>query len=250
MKNNFVIISYPRTGSTYLVKVLNTAKNLSCYSELFHSDFSAFSRSFLDEESIPFINTLFGKTNDLYRLYKFRNRNPLKFLNKIFRKGNNGFKIFTNQNEAVLIELLNDKNVKKIFLNRENVLRNYVSHRLAKTTGKWDRLNNEKPKLNTIIVDIEDFLDFESNNLNIFNTYKEILKKENQNWLDLTYEEITKSFPVKKIETFLGIDLSDITLEVNQKKQNPFSLKKLIENYIELKKALEDNKINHYLESQ
>ena len=248
----FTIISYPRTGSTYLVKVLNNCSSLTCFSELFHSDKDAFKRSFLDNELTVSRNIFdnFKSISKIEKLFDLRNKNPFKFLSMVFSSGSTavGFKIFPGQNDVVLDKLLGDKTINKIILIRENLIRSFVSEQVALKTGKRDRFSqDEKPVLNKIMFDVDLFNKYAEKIQLQFSNYENYLRSTNQEYLKLSYEEITDVFPVKKISRYLGLDLNDIVLSVKQEKQNPFPLIDMLINYTEVKAKLENSKWQKYL---
>lgn len=237
----FVVIFYPRTGSTYLVKVLNSCSNIICHSELFQVDVKAFKRAFLDEKYIPEVRDWFKQTKDLDKLFKYRNRFPVSFLNKIYSMDTEksiGFKFYPKQGKKTMNHLLDDKNIKKIFIHRENLLNNFVSHKLASKTGKWDRYEGETPKLNTVKIDIPEFKKFEAEQSQYYDVHKKRLDNSGQSFLEVSYEQVTSNFPIADFENFLDTPLNDISFEVNQKKQNPFTLQQMIENFDEVNEEL------------
>jgi len=114
----FVILSYPRTGSTFLVKALNSCTKIICHSEIFHPDREAFDRSFLNDNvllPLSIIDKLQNKTS-LDKLASMRKRKPVKFLEHIFNQKAEaiGFKIFPGQNAEMMEHIINDHLIKKI----------------------------------------------------------------------------------------------------------------------------------------
>lgn len=127
----FVILTYPRTGSHYLIFKMRSSGNIVGYGELFNQK-----KTF---------RTLYPDFNPDEKQASFRNKNPKIFLNHIYSNYNEtvkavGFKINYNQltlfKNAKLIKLLNDTfNVSWIHLKRRNSLQSYVSLKLMQQTN-------------------------------------------------------------------------------------------------------------------
>lgn len=243
---DFVIISYPRTGSTYFVKILNNCQNITCHSEIFHKKFEPFTRSFLDIKNIP---TLFGKepTSPSLLLYIIRELFPFKFLDLVKNKALDklGFKIFPSQKDRILKYLVKDKKIKKIFLTRENLFKSYISFKLAIATGQWDYSPINKTKI--IKVNYADFQKYYQKHISIFKSFQHYLNNDKQSFLELSYEQITKQFPILELEDFLGLTLENISLNTNQKKQNTYPLERRISNYEEIAEKLKKDGLSHFL---
>ncbi|CAN0458575.1 unnamed protein product, partial [Ectocarpus fasciculatus] len=137
-------------------------------------------------------------------------------------------------------KLLNDKNVRKILLVRENSLRSFVSQQLALQTGVWDRFSDDQtvvvPKLT---IDIDKFKNYMRNVRLYLDHIRLVLEKLNQSFLVLTYEEISADFPTKRISTFLETELINISFNVEQKRQNPFRIQEIATNYNQIKSELD-----------
>jgi len=248
----YVIISYPRTGSTYLVKVLNSCSNIICHSEIFHTDYKSFSRSFLDNSVLPKLD-LFDKIKKLdviEKLFKLRNTKPLKFLDHIFSTNADavGFKIFPGQNDRILEYLIRDTSVRKIILNRKNLVRSYVSEQLAMESGRWDRYKNEQISLPTKVnISIDEFERYVNSIKGNISKIENQLSYGSQPFLKISYEDIFTQFPARKISDFLGVDFVNMSFDVDQEKQNPFPLNEMIENYEEFESALQETNWRQFL---
>ena len=239
---NFVIVSYPRTASTFLTLKLHSCSQLICYSELFHKSEDAFSKSFYDDDFKLVKATWLGKKElNLAKLFRLRNKDFRKFLELVFCSPAIpvGFKIFPGQNDKAMRYLIKDKRLKKIFLIRDDMLRNFVSHKIAVKTGQWGRAPGQKADLQRVEVGVKEFLIYAGSKLDSLKALENQCNADGQETLRLTCEGITADFPVDDIGEFLGVDLGDIQQEVALQKQNPFSLKEMVTNYEELMTALE-----------
>lgn len=235
----FVVISYQRTGSTFFVSTLNKIDGVVCHSELFNNGFDSFVNSVFDDALLPELN-MFDKLLGVSRfekLFRYKKVNPVRFLDNIFRyrNGTTGFKLFPGQNEIILNKILKDRSVKKIILVRKNVIRSFVSREVALKTGKWGRYKNEDLSLVKITMDTDRFMDYERNIKDRFSKIESVLNDSAQNYLKLTYEQISSSYPLNQVCAFLEIPKPDALPDINQVKQNPFPLSEMIENYNEVR---------------
>ena len=246
----FVIISYPRTGSTFLTLKLHSSNNVECYSEAFHKKQEPFDRSFYSSDFSLSKKTWFGsKALGLDELFKLRNRDYSKFLSLLYGSSDNaiGFKIFPGQHDKAMEDLVNDRGVKKIFLIREDMLRNYVSYQLAMSTGKWDRMPGQEPELQQVEIDPKEFLKYADGTMESIEQLQNKCTSSGQEFMNLSYEQITMELPLDELSSFLGVSLSDVDSEVARKKQNPFTLKQMVRNYDELAAGLAETRWAEYL---
>jgi len=252
----FVVLSYPRTGSTLLVKSLNNIVDIVCHSEIFHNNFDAFSRAFLDRQIInrrlskPGLSFLLNEKRVLTKLFKLKNNQPQQFLDEIYRCKAiaTGFKLFPGQKDEQLSKLLDSKDVHKIVLERTNRLRSYISEQISLKTNKWDLYRGEKPVRVQVTVDLYDFFRYKKKIDEYIGKTEDQLRITNQRYLKLTYDKILDSFPYEEIFELLAIPDKPVkTYDVNQKKQNPYSLKELIKNYDEVETELHKNGLEHFL---
>jgi hypothetical protein len=209
---------------------------------LFHKSEDVFKKSFYDNDFKLVKDTWLGKKElNPAKLFRLRNKDFRKFLALVFCSPAIpvGFKIFPGQNDKAMRFLIKDKRLKKIFLIREDMLRNFVSHKIALKTGQWSRPPGQKADLQRVEVGVKEFLTYTNSKLESLKALENQCNADGQETLRLTCEGITADFPVDDIGEFLGVDLGDIRQEVALQKQNPFSLKEMITNYEELMTALE-----------
>lgn len=211
----FFILTRPRTGSNLLLDYLNSNKGIFSRSEMFRN--------------------LCGKD---YR----------RILTKIFRRYPHyikavGFKIFYDHpfdspQTSFWGDLAENKEIKVIHLVRENILRSFVSQKIAEKTNIWFKKNVSKISL------------LGTNDKSIKLTTKELQKEIEQTnkWqhegeerfkehriLRISYEELIQN-PDK---TFLRVcNFLEVPFQkpnTSFKKQNPERLEELVENYQEIK---------------
>jgi len=135
-RQRFVIVSCPRTGSTYLVDYLEAIDGVRCLSEVFNE------RMVLLRHHRP----VDPRLEDM----GVRNADPLGFLERVEQEvgecGWFGFKLFPNHNLALLQRLCADRRWRKIFLWRDNLVEQYLSFLLASShfgRKEWGRVPDE-----------------------------------------------------------------------------------------------------------
>ena len=123
---NFILLSQPRSGSTFLMSNLVTSKHVFCDNELFN----------------PLKICRHEAKNDNFNII-FRENNPLDFFDKYFTSDFSkqfdaiGFKFMLGHHVEILMKLLDDINIKIIFLKRTNKLALASSWFKALETQTW-----------------------------------------------------------------------------------------------------------------
>lgn len=219
----FAIVSYARTGSNYLSDGIKSSKSVQMYHEIF-------------AEHNREVGNDFDKV--ISRLYRRQGR----------RIENVGFKLFYYHLTDVEWEkFLSHKDISIIHLTRRNRLRTFVSLEIAFKTDKWtsgrkdlslqSRIIRLNP--NKLIKKIEEIEKYEK-------TAKE--RFFDRKMIEVVYEDVVKD-PINefmRIGKFLGI--TDIDLQkIHIRRQNPESLRDLIENFDEISKLLEKTRFAEYL---
>ena len=125
----FVLVATPRTGSTLLGDMLNSHKDIFCDNELFN----------------PHQICRYGFNETAIRGLRYRNAQPLRFWKEFFfsefagRQKSIGFNFMLGHNYEILDRIFEDKDLKIIFLSRENKLAQYSSFQIALSTQSWSR---------------------------------------------------------------------------------------------------------------
>lgn len=132
----FVILSLPRTGSTYLVDYLNAVPGARCLSEIFNPD------TVLLRHHQPSDQTLLDKER--------RDKDPMAFLARLEQDVGPcdffGVKVFPGHGDKLLRYFASSSQWKKIFLWRDNILEQYISFLLASAQygqASWERVADE-----------------------------------------------------------------------------------------------------------
>lgn len=232
----FVIICRKRTGSNFLVSLLQS-----------HPKIRAFGEVFGDEEQIHWGYPSYSSE----KVLQTRKKDPTKFLDKIvfrdFLKSTEavGFKLLyqeeQNFSEKTICEYLKKiKNLNVIHLKRRNILANYISWQIAKKTDVWILLkhqNNHKPKLE---IDYEDCLNYFQKTKALEKEHESFFDKHSRQIHTLYYEDLVANTEkeIQGIQQFLGVESLPLIHYTRKQEQRP--LKEIITNYDELKEKFAD----------
>lgn len=225
----FVILAFPRSGSTYLCSRLNAHPKVLCHYEVFHPDAIATEMGF--EDKVPQILQYTPQTRDEY---------PAAFLATLFSHDMGreavGFKIFVGQSEEAHRLVLSDTSIAKIMLHRSTVDA-YVSMLIAQRTGEYTS-TSESQKPTRIAIDAGGLVAFDTRIESYFADIESTLRRTDQRYLKLQYEElVTDDTALDPLFAFLGIPRGDLPLVPFTKRQNSDDLGDKVSN---LKEVLED----------
>ena len=240
----FVILSMPRSGSSYLYTKLNSHPSMVVHGELFKPrGMGALSGKLRQNR----------KLNLVWLNQRYRERYPLKFLAKAMNFDKEidcaGFKLFFPQNKLVLEHIVKSDDYKKIVLSRENLLAAYSSARSVQVAGQKKIFKGETPKSVKIIFIPDDF-ELYCNRINKYvGLGVDLLKKFNVKYLPLEYSEIASNYPFNNILDFLEMD-NTVTLESAVIKRNSNTILDRFENPEEVFSYM--NKINkmHWIDNE
>lgn len=125
-ETNFVVVSQPRCGTTFFIRSLSTHPEVFCDNELFN----------------PLKIVRLEACNDSPDI-AFREKCPLKFFNDYYTSEFSkkfkaiGFNFMMGQHVSILDEIINNEDIKIIYLERENRLAQAVSWFTALATKEW-----------------------------------------------------------------------------------------------------------------
>ena len=239
-KVHFVIMAVPRSGSNMLVTLLNSHSNILCHHEIFNPN------------DIFYALNLRATSFNLGTIAE-RDFAPLSFLQKVWNYPEDashvGMKITYKQNVKVFYKLLRDKEVKKIILKRDNKIKIFVSHKIAKKLNQWEvyapeNLIKERPKIHVNLEELKQRITFDQHYYQEIETH---LKETNQPFLELKYEALKKIATHQKLLAFLKAVPVEAQLRIDSIKQNSANLKDLIHNWEEVKAGLTGTLLEKYL---
>jgi len=243
----FVVFTTPRTGSTLLVKSLDTHPEIFCAGEIFLLG----GTSFHGECSFHFWKLPLPKK--MIYVLNFPNMwmNLKSFLNRFFTSRNGerarGFKLMHFQTAYLpgITEYIKKNDVKVILLLRENLLKNTLSDLRARQTGVYHNSGKSTEKLPKFHIDLE-LLGKKMAEIERFNRQLE-QTTASMDRLKITYEEFDNwDATMSKVLNFLNV--KNIPLAPVSKKLNPSKLEDMIANYDEMKSWLQQNNYAHFLD--
>ncbi len=162
MTARFVIVGAPRTGSTLLVRTLNSLSGVRCHGELLQRNVVRGLEDGFDPEQA----TAEERKARAERLYDEREANPVEFIEKAL-SGDSlaiGLKItyeifFDERWRAVIERLVGDPETRFVHLKRHNDLRRYVSEEILYAGGpNHSGAGGRAEQAVQISVDIDAFL--------------------------------------------------------------------------------------------
>jgi LPS sulfotransferase NodH len=236
----FAIVGTPRTGSTCLVGLLNQHPKIGCFYEVFNqrriSASQGASMGLTEEE-----NTLSWKSKNVPECFR-----------RMWNSGYNdriGFKIFLSQLPEAIDHTMKDRSVGKILLQRNNILRQYVSLKIAERDANWVIQNAAPKKPLPIDVNIQEFTEYAKGIRRQYQSAKALLVASHQQFLEIMYEDIVGSSQqdaISKICAFLGLENKQV-LEPIVEKQNPWPLDAIVSNFLELEEELKGSEFESML---
>lgn len=230
INNLFVIYGVPRVGSNYFIKTLNSNPEILCHYEIFHK-----AKIYLAKKinNPHLINT------------ENRDKDPIQFLHDLY-KGEQykvfGYNIFNDQNDTIIDYSLKDTNQKKIIIKRKNVLRQYMSLKIAQKTDIWIYIKRKAIPVEEkkVYFDSQEFLSYLKMINGFYNKLENYLGITGQNYFLLYYEDLFRDIyaSLKNVAEFLDVN-NNFALGNKMEKQNPEPLEDIVINYAELKSFID-----------
>ena len=228
MKQKFVIMTNPRTGSEYLAKLLDNHTQVTCLGEVFS----------------------IGPDGEAWNYSKYKQQGDMfGYLDYEFSKSDKpicGYKQISNWLEnagypklEAFIQAHHERQYRFIFLSRENLLKEYVSFMLMMQKGYGHISEEQKQKLSVHLEPRVAYM-YMRKWIGFNKRCKEILNQKQIPYLDLLYErDFAKDKKVKeKVFDFFSLPYEEIVDPLKQ--TNPYQLEELIDNYDEVCKYLKD----------
>jgi len=195
LHQHFVILSLPRTGSTYLVDYLDAAPNVKCLSEVFNPDVV------LLRHHQPSDAALSDKA--------VRDSDPLSFLHRLEQDvgpcESFGVKLFPTHSPKLLHYFCASRQWKKIFLWRDNILEQYISFLLASAkygSESWERVDDDARLRVPVDTLIDDLHAMEKNYIEIEDA---LVLAEPEDVFTLEYDEMARAEIMERLLRFIGM---------------------------------------------
>ena len=230
-RKSFVVLTERRSGSNFLVLLLNQHPQILCHSELFDS------KECWMEPSTRF----FKPGNLVIRLLK--NIFPVTFLRFLLNEKNeiSGFKIFSDHNSKVLNYLFIKNEIKIIILKRRNFLKREISEQVARKTGTWIQFS-ENNNVEDINFDVNRLWENFNNYTVFLENFIKGLKDHKRDYCTVYYEDIVSENygdVMRQISDFLGLDSWAFNInKVPSKRQGNQPMGKVVRNYDQVKEEL------------
>jgi LPS sulfotransferase NodH len=238
----FIVLSQARTGSNFLLSLLDSHEQVVTYGELFR-----------DLDSVGWDRPSSGRNPHSKPLILLRNKNPRKFLEtEVYNRyplnvSAVGFKIFYDHARAVYLKtvwefLQSQRDIKIIHLKRRNLLQSLVSLKKALITKQWIAVNQKesKDKLpdTSITLTYEDCLQYFQKTHDYMLDHDTFFSQHPM--IDIYYEDLCADNinQTRMIQDFLGLNyrpLKSYTL-----KQSSLPISESITNYFELKEQFQN----------
>jgi len=192
---HFVIVSLPRTGSTYLVDYLDSIEGIRCLSEIFHPN----------EIMLRHHKAIDPTLMDMAA----RDVDPLGYLDRVEAEIGDfqwfGFKHFPRHGASLLRQLCASPDWKKIFLWRDNLLEQYLSFLLASAHfGQitWGRVPDQR-QINVPVQMVLD--DLQTIQQNYFAIENALALASPDDLFALEYEDLGRLSVVRELLQFLRL---------------------------------------------
>lgn len=190
----FVILSLPRTGSTYLVDYLAAVPGVRCLSEVFNRN------TVLLRHHEPKDRALTDKAA--------RDADPMSFLARLEQDVGAcdwfGIKFFPGHGDRLLRYFCTSPQWKKIFLWRGNFLEQYISFLLASAKfgdGSWERVDDDATLIVPIGTLVDDLHAIEKSYMEIEQAF---LLSDPDQVFTLEYDDLGRTAVMEKMLRFLG----------------------------------------------
>lgn len=244
--SKFILLGSQRTGSNLLVNYLNQYDDIFCNGEFFNPAFTGINKSTID---------YIGLTREDV---KQREKDRFYYLEKVFNHPGKeicGFVFFPGHGDDIFRNIMKNSNISKIFLHR-NPIQSYVSLKIAQETRVWlvANIKNSK-KINRKIKNTQRKIVFKPY---IFKKYMKNLTSFRKNFdelfdfyggrkYEISYSQLKNHETINQLALFLGSKDTPKILFEKLVKQNPNRLEDKVENYDELLKFAERQKLLHLL---
>jgi LPS sulfotransferase NodH len=195
----FVILSTARSGTSYLSSALVNHPDIWMHGEIFHPEITKHILAETLKKDIDF---------------SLREEKPIEFLEKIYKYNEDrlvvGFKIWKSQSPKAVSYIIKTPDIKKIILERRNLLASFSSKKIAQQTSVWNinqkksqTINYETPKIK---FNQEEFIGYVNHHQKTYQYYKDTIKSLEQEYLLIDYQKNILTGDISCILDFLNLD--------------------------------------------
>jgi LPS sulfotransferase NodH len=239
MSTRFVIVGAPRTGSTLLVKTLNTLDDVRCHGELLGPENVRGYEDGFDLENA----SKQARDTRLQRLLQERNSDPVGFIARALdgHEAAIGFKalyaaLLDPRWETVVTMLLRNPATRFIHLRRENGLRRFISEQILLAGGaNHSGAGGRGDVTLQVHIDIDAFLRREAELASQQQVLGALLPKPQV--LEISYEALAADTAgmVNRVTAFLGLASASADVKPALSKVGAADLRNTVSNYQELR---------------
>lgn len=236
----FVVLSARRAGSNMLCTILGAHPQVLCHHELFNP------------RGIFVALELRGRA-PAWELAA-RDADPLGFLAQVWAaphgRSRIGFKMTLRQAPTVLDAVLDDPGIDKLVLRREDLLRAFVSERIAEALDEWEvyapeALTRQRPR---VAVDPAALRSHVAGTHAYYEDVTGRLRDRGHRFIELRYEALETADEQRRMFAFLGVPPPPQPLPARSVRQNPEPLRALVDDYEALARALRGDPLERFLE--
>ncbi|MEM7353887.1 MAG: hypothetical protein AAF657_24010 [Acidobacteriota bacterium] len=223
----FVVLAAPRTGSNWLCTLLDSHPDILCHHEIFNPEGLHYSLSYRQDEL------------DLGTKEQ-RDKDPWRVLGGLWQETFGhpavGFKWSRGQDARVLNSVLEDREIRKIVVRRNNRIKTFVSETIARKTGEWESYPGRKISQQGRQIEVGEkaLRQHIALNRRLYAAIDEALASSGQSALTVTYEKLASDVERLRATDFLGVSPQAESLKEATRKQNPKDLRQLVANFEQL----------------
>ena len=235
----FVILFTARTGSNLLASKLDMHPEILCHPEVFNKLGPHRSLSAKSGELVLSLGTAQTRNADLGAFLRLVFSTPGRWADG---RSNTvraiGCKVEPVTNLLPTLAVLFNRDVKKIVLNREDLLAVFVSTQMAERNRRWIALDPaEKAQATTPVhVDIGAFRNFRRRRTLLYGLLRGLLRITGQPWTEIEFKQIGSADAMRRLLGFLAVS-QDFELAERTRRQNPEPLADRIANLDEVIRA-------------
>ena len=233
----FAILTQQRTGSNFLVGLLNSHPDVRCLSELFIKD------SGKHRGRIDFLQ----KLDVVFHPQQYRIEHWRDYIAAIIAHYGDkpcfGFKLMLNQGMSVAEAIIHDPTYAVIVLHRENALAAYSSNLIAMATGQGIAHTDTVIMKHRPTFDAKHFRRWQKRSGAKFNRMKATLEQSGRPYVELEYLDVPKRETHQAIFSHLGIR-RDVELTSDHKKRNASNIIERFSNPEEVERELSPMEID------
>lgn len=205
-----MIVSQGRTGSNFLVSLLNQYPQICCQGELFHPS-RVWTLADLDDDMSDVEKSKYER---FVVPTEVRDADPEAFLNQVWEVDLQkpeitcvGVKLHHAHNRNMHELLLENWSYKIVILDREEKLAQFASLKIAMKSQNWRYVKGQSERNDQIKINFSLFwfLSYCFGSKGPFEYYRRRLEKHHRDYLYITYEILTKGKGIKSVLEYLGV---------------------------------------------